>query len=340
VYKELLFERSGQGLKMIPVPDECSGLSFRELVQRVPRAVVLGISRGGELTLCPFPHERVEKTDHLVTFSRESAEVEEQTAEEGERMSLVPSPRPKNGTSLRSLLVLGWTRKVPAVLEELVQGGGEPLRVDVISTSEFAERSEELGAVAADPRLILQHERADYTVPNVLAARDLGKYDAVLLVGSDRLESGAESDARTIVGYEVLYSALPRSGPIPRIVIEMTDTDNAALLEDQDVEVLVSPQLLGRVLSQVALVPELCEVYDELFGAGGAELAIHPASEYGITGGGAIAFGTLREAVTRVGHVLLGALTADGRAVSLNPPPETPFFPASEVRVVVAVRED
>jgi ion channel POLLUX/CASTOR len=339
VYRELLFERSGQGLKVVPVPEGCVGLSFRELVQRLPRTVVLGVSRAGSPTLCPPPFMKLEKDDHLVTFSRESAEVEEGPDEEAERMSLVPSPRPRNGSTLKSLLVLGWTRKVPAVLEELTCTTGEPLHVDVISTSEFAERSEELGALAADPKLLLHHERADYTLPTVLASRDLSRYDAVLLVGSDRLESGAESDARSIVGYEVLVSCLPRSGAIPRVVIEMTDTDNAALLEEQDVEVLVSPQLLGRVLSQVALVPELCEVYDELFGAGGAELAIHPAAEYGIAGGGAIHFGALREAVTRVGHVLLGALTADGRAVSLNPPPETPFFPASEVRVVVAVRE-
>jgi hypothetical protein len=79
-------------------------------------------------------------------------------------------------------------------------------------------------------------------------------------------------------------------------------------------------------------------VYDDLFGAGGAELAIHRAAEYGIEGSGAISFGALRDSITRAGHVLLGAQTADGRSVSMNPPPETPFFPACDVRVVVAVR--
>jgi hypothetical protein len=339
VYRELLFERSGQRLMVVPAPPGCTGVRFAEVVKRLPRTVVLGVSRGGELTLCPPAAHMVEHNDHLVTFARESAEVSEAAEEDGERMSLVPYMRPSNGSQLKSLLVLGWTRKVPAVLEELVWSATERLRVDVISTSDFDERRAELGALASDAKLALHHERADYTIPDVLKTRDLAQYDAVLLVGSDRLESGAESDARSIVGFEVLLSVLKPGSPIPRVVIEMTDVDNAALLEELDVEVLVSPQLLGRVLAQVALVPELCAVYDELFGAGGAELAIHRAAEYGVDGPGTVTFGALRDAVSRAGHVLLGAQTADGRSVSLNPPPETPFLPAGEVRVVVAVRE-
>jgi hypothetical protein len=172
----------------------------------------------------------------------------------------------------------------------------------------------------------------------VVAASDVSKYDAVILVGSDRLESGAESGARTIVGYEVLRACMG-AGPRPRVVVELMDPENASLFDPNEVEVLVSPQLLGRVLAQVALMPELCAVYDELFGVGGAELSIHRASEYGLGGAGPIAFAALREAVTRSGHVLLGAQTEDGRAVSMNPPADTSFSPASSVRVVVAVRD-
>ena len=69
---------------------------------------------------------------------------------------------------------------------------------------------------------------ADYTVPGGAArAARPQRYDAVLLVGSDRLESGAESDARSIVGCEVLRSCLPNEVQKPRIVIELMDPDNA-----------------------------------------------------------------------------------------------------------------
>jgi hypothetical protein len=84
----------------------------------------------------------------------------------------------------------------------------------------------------------------------------------------------------------------------------------------------------------------LCAVYDDLFGAGGAELSVHPASEYGIDSDAPITFGALRVAAARMGHVLLGAQAEGERTINMNPPPSTPFECARDVRVVVAVRTE
>ena len=51
--------------------------------------------------------------------------------------------------------------------------------------------------------------------------------------------------------------------------------------------------------------PTVRRVHD-LFGAGGAELSVHDAREYGFDSAAPVRFGDLREASTRVGHVLLG----------------------------------
>jgi hypothetical protein len=342
VYRELLFERTGQHMQVVPLPEPLRGQLFAEAVRRMPGSVLLGVMRGTEPLLCPGPRFELLSGDQLVVFGRDGATLDPHAGEalprEAQRHTLVPSLRPEGGVQLQSLLVLGWTRKVPAVLEELLKGVEETLRVDVISTSELSERREELGGIADHPKLAMCHERADYTVPEVLRRRDLTPYDAVLLVGSDRLESGAESDARSLIGYEVLRSCLPATGAEPRVVIEVMDAENAALIGERRAETLVSPQMLGRVLAQIALTPDLCEVYDELFGAGGAELAIHRADEYGIEGRHPVSFATLREAVARSGDVLLGVQTREGRTVSLNPPPGAEFAPAAEVRVVVAIR--
>jgi hypothetical protein len=210
----------------------------------------------------------------------------------------------------------------------------------VISTIDRESLREDLAEAAAMPALDFNHVTADYTIPEVLRRFVPQSYDAVLLVGSDRLESGAESDARSIVGCEVLRTCLQGEPQRPRIVIELMDPDNAPLLEGQDVEVLVSPQLLGRTLAQVALIPELCSVYDDLFGTGGAELSVHGANEYGIDSDAPVSFGALRYAAARLGHVLLGAQADGDRVIAMNPPPETQFARGSEVRVVVAVRTE
>jgi len=309
-------------------------------VRSQERLAVLGMVRGGDLVMCPDPHFRVEAGDRLVCYGSENdAADEESTEEDEERGSIVPLERGRIDSGLRSLLVLGWTRKVPVVFEELCAGGAE-LQVTVISTLDSAERRQDLEESSPTQPLRVRHVNADYTIPDVLRAHALEQYDAVLLVGSDRLESGAESDARSIIGCEVLKSCLPRSGPKPRIVLELMDPDNARLFEDEDVDVLVSPQLLGRALAQIALVPELCAVYDDLFGAGGAELSVHHVREYGFDGFAPVRFAELREAAARVGHVLLGAQGDGDVMVSMNPSPDTVFVPASGVRVVAAVRAD
>jgi ion channel POLLUX/CASTOR len=341
VYRELLFEREGQRLSKTELPPALIGKTFHEAVRALSRIAVLGVVRAGDLTMCPEPYFHLLENDALIVFGREHDELHhDHEVLDAPRLSLVPFERARGAQTLSSLLILGWTRKVPMVLSELIQSCPNALQVKVLSTIDLESRKADLAAAENVPTLALDHVLADYTVPEVLKSFSPALYDAVLLVGSDRLESGAESDARSIVGCEVLRSCLVDQPRKPRIVIELMDPDNAPLLEQQEVEVLVSPQLLGRALAQVALVPDLCAVYDDLFGAGGAELSVHPASEYGIDTDAPIAFGALRVAAARMGHVLLGAQAEGDRSISMNPPPETELACARDVRVVVAVRTE
>lgn len=342
VYRELLFDRSGQRMFLRETPASFVGRPLRELVRSQPRLAVLGMVRMGELVMCPLPGIKLGAEDRLVCFGAETPEDEaEQTLDEDERGSMVPFDRGRIASELRSLLVLGWTRKVPTVFSELCAAGPQ-LNVTVISMVDVALRERDAGDSPSPENLSLQHVVADYTVPQALRAYAPEKYDAVLLVGSDRLESGAESDARSIVGCEVLKTVLHerRGERRPRIVIELMDSDNARLFDDDNIDVLVSPQLLGRVLAQIALVPELCAVYDDLFGAGGAELSVHYARDYGLGGDGAVTFAELREAAARVGHVVLGAQCDSDPVMRMNPLPSAPFAPARSVRVVAAVRAE
>jgi hypothetical protein len=310
-------------------------------VRALNRIAVLGVVRAGDLSMCPEPYLRLQEDDALIVFGREhDQQHHDSEVLEAPRLSLVPFERSRTTHGLRSLLVLGWTRKVPMVLSELVQSCPGSLEVKVLSTIDLDSRQKDLAEAQNVPSLVLDQVLADYTVPEVLKGFAPARFDAVLLVGSDRLESGAESDARSVIGCEVLRSCLVGEARRPRIVIELMDPDNGPLLEGHEVEALVSPQLLGRALAQVALVPDLCAVYDDLFGAGGAELSVHPASEYGIESDAPISFGALRVAAARMGHVLLGAQAEGERTINMNPPPATEFACARDVRVVVAVRTE
>ena len=68
------------------------------------------------------------------------------------------------------------------------------------------------------------------------------------------------------------------------VLAELMDPGNLTLFREQPVEVFVTPQIVSRILAQVALRPELGPVFDELFGPSGAEIDFHPAAEYGLGG--------------------------------------------------------
>jgi hypothetical protein len=132
-------------------------------------------------------------------------------------------------------------------------------------------------------------------------------YDHIVLVASDYYASYSQSDARTIVAYMLLEEVLAGRDPRPSIVVELMDSDNRALLDRRDVDVVVSPLVIGRVLAHVAVRPELHCAYNELLDAEGPCIEILDASAYDVTRG-EHSFKELSLGVEAYGDVLLGIL--------------------------------
>ncbi len=52
----------------------------------------------------------------------------------------------------------------------------------------------------------------------------------MVLLLSERLKSGAESDARAILGYLLLRKLMVEGSPAPPVLVELTDPDNIVIL--------------------------------------------------------------------------------------------------------------
>ena len=163
-------------------------------------------------------------------------------------------------------------------------------------------------------------------------------YDNVVFLGSDWLETQEESDARTIMGHLVLRNALGGLPEKPEILVDLMDADNVELFDDGISEVLVTPTIASHVLAQVALRRELNVVYEELFGAGGAEIFFRRVSDYGITGQ-EIALEQLTEKAARCGEIVLGIRAKSGE-VTLNPAADNSCILSELDDLIVLVRED
>lgn len=334
VYKELLSHHEGNNFYVRSEP-AWVGMTLAELSGRLPTSVCCGVVRreSGELVshLNPSGDFEIRESDALLLIAP--------TYEEAGRLGTVAAGESSSASASASLgrahslpskgasnvLVLGWSRKVPALLREMSTYGAAAFEVTVVSTRSVDSRRLELAAEGIDlPGVMCTHIEADFTQQEGLAAVDLERQDCILMMSSDRFGSGEEADARTIIAYLQLEGLLRAASMMPNLLIELSDPHNERLMGGRMGEVIISPLLLSHILAQVALRRELRVVFDDLFSAGGPEIAFRKLDDLGIEPAD-YAFEDLQGICRRHGETALGILhhdeveEGDGRRLELNP---------------------
>ena len=341
VYGELLTHGHGNEIYIRECP-ELRGKRLDQLPDAFPGAVLLGAVRkhGNSFRplLNPPPGFAPETDDRLVLLARSYAEAAAvgngNPAPPERRESFIPPPPRRR----QRILIMGWSHKLPALLHEFDQYERESFEIDVLSAVSLADRAADLDRYDLRLRRTgLRQLEGDYTIPSELARIGPAEYDNVVLLGSDWLPSGYESDARTILGYMLLRELLPPTGG-PEVLVELLDPENVRLFRRRPGEVLISPLILSHMLAQVALRRELRAVFDELFGPAGAEISFRPATDY-LDGGREVTFREIQHAVVMRGHIALGlrrdAESADAGGLRLNPPRDQRWSVAEGDEVVV-----
>ncbi len=348
VYGELLAQGEGNEI-YLPEAGSLVGTPVGHLAAAFPRGVVLGLVRpdGDRIRplLAPDPALVVEEGDRIVTLARRWTDVQP----EARRAPAPPEPAPgiasPEGPAAappnppgeapprpRRVLLLGWSPKVPALLREFATYREEAWEVAVFSRVEASRRAhllERQGVESILPRV--RHLEGDLTVHTELLRANPMEYDGIVLLGGDTHRSGEEADARTLLGALLLQELAGRRERSPTLLVEFLDPANERLLSRGPSEVLVTPILVSHVLAQVALRRELRAVFDELFTAGGPEIAFVPAEGYGLSG--EVSFREMQRVAGARGGVALGVRPPGGPPV-LNPGREA-RHPADGSQVVV-----
>ncbi|MEX2530508.1 MAG: ion channel DMI1 [Gemmatimonadota bacterium] len=350
VYNELLSQGDGneiylpEGAPLAGVPVEALGGAF-------PRGVVLGILRSDGSAIRPYlnpgPGLTVEEDDRIVLLARSFADTQG-PAQGSPRLRERGTPgtlRPRQGA--RRVLILGWSQKAPALLNELATYEDESIQVDLFTSVPIERRRSSLERQGVDAEAVgLRHIEGDFAVHAELAKLHPMEYDNILLMGSDSLRTGQEADARTILGALLLREMARTHEHPPSILAELLDPQNVSLLDRGAIEVMVSPILVSHVLAQVALRRELRVVFEELLTAGGAEVVFRPPSHFGLTGRGG--FEQIQDAAAARGETALGVRVPrrgqdrNGWDLTLNPDRGTSwnFDGASEVVALATYPEE
>lgn len=185
---------------------------------------------------------------------------------------LVPPP-----PTVRKVLIFGWSNKALALLNEMVLASETQFTIVNVSTAPVTERQQLFSEYQSNPAT--QHDiqwlQADYTAAAVMRQLQPEHYDSVIFFSSDRITSGEEADARSIVAFMMLDYLLSdiAEAERPQQMVELHDPSNAHYVLQQH-EVLVSSVVISHVLAQVAVYPQLRAVYEELLSASGARLAV------------------------------------------------------------------
>ncbi|MBR9988124.1 MAG: ion channel DMI1 [Gemmatimonadetes bacterium] len=333
VFGELLTHGRGNEIYLREAA-ELEGRRIHDARMVFPRAILLGVVRtdGSRLLslLNPPAGTVIAADDRLVLLARSLRDTASAPIEpSADDLPEVRRIRAATPAGAMRVLILGWSHKVPALLREFDSYRDEDFVIDVVSTTPVSRRESALQRhdFTAHNIAVTQIE-GDFTTPSILLRADPNSYDSIVLLGSDRLGSGEESDARSILAYLLLRELLPAE-PRPNVLVELLDPGNMALFRRRRGEVIVSPLILSHMLAQVALRRELRAVFEELFGPGGPEIIFRPPVDYGLQNG-AVTFAQIERAAGMHGDVALGvrlhAIEAGlSGGVALNPPRDRTF---------------
>ncbi|HSC85863.1 MAG TPA: hypothetical protein VLC09_01280 [Polyangiaceae bacterium] len=308
IFDELLAQPDGHRLYVSPA-QRLVGRSVEELAHLIPQAVVLGILRDGLPIANPRPDEVVVEGDRLITLA---SDLRDTTRFELDAQVMIPTDVVEREIEIvdepRRVLLLGWSRKVPALIDALGSGELEAAQIDIFALTPIVERERLIHRMCPHRRAALvRHFEGDMTSRRDLGHLEFGEYDHVILVASDRFETDAESDARTILGWLTLEELLERSHDFrrPRISVEILRSENAELLQRRELTVVQSAAIPSLLLTQVCLYRELHAVFDDIVRPGGAEIRIVKATLLGLARG-SYRFVELQNRAQRAGLTLLG----------------------------------
>ncbi|MET9482875.1 NAD-binding lipoprotein [Streptomyces sp. NPDC006638] len=323
-----------------------SGAPFGTALLGHADSCVIGLlTPRGRTLLNPPADTVITPGSRLIVLARDEAGTRPEDCRHLVDPSVIAGDRPPPESPAR-LLMLGWNRRAPLVVEQLRQtarpgsvldvvtdrslpGPREPEAETVAATEAKVEAEAVAVAVAAQEadRLAVRFRSAPLSRPETLLGLDLAPYDGLVVLGPDPGDGPDRPDDWTLVTLLALRLLEERAGGRElRVVSELTDDRNRPLAPvDPGSDVIVSGELTGLLMAQIAQNHHLAPVFDELFAAEGSLLCLRPAGTYVRTGCEAT-FATVVAAARDRGECAIGYRRHDRRmsapdyGVRLNPP--------------------
>ncbi|WP_320775584.1 CASTOR/POLLUX-related putative ion channel, partial [Streptomyces sp. CRN 30] len=300
-----LLDFSGAEFHLFDVP-EAAGLPFEELALRRPEVCAVGLVRpDGRAVLTPAPGTLVQPGDRLVAVAHDgrSAPLDARRAPVDDS-AMAPArawPEPP-----ARMLLLGWNRRAPLVVETLRRTLRPGSLLDIVAGPGTGTAETHVPRSRGTAGLRVEHHLFDLDRPDSLTGLDVAGYDSVIVLGADHDGGPVRPDDRTLLTLLILRSVAEATGRVPAVVAELCDIRSRAVVPaGPDTDVVVRGELTALLLAQIAHRPGLTAVFEELFDTRGGALALHPAERY-VRPGREASFSTVIAAALRRGECAIG----------------------------------
>lgn len=353
IYLELFSHRVGQSFYLHRDPS-LAGQLVSQIRSRFPQACFCGLirSQGDDFTAMLNPTADVILTadDAVLLLAADYQQAQrrlpsnpDQVVQENYRQLHQPARmqrKTEQKNQQKTILIAGWSRKIPALLREFTSYRHDQYHITIMSSRTVAEREQLLAAENLHhPAMTLKHIVAEVTNEIEWQHLLLANFDSIVLMSSDRLGSGEEADARSIVGYLQLENLLQHAKKQPQLLLEFSDPSNERLLGHRAGEVIISPLMLSHLLVHVALRRELLVAINDLFSAGGPEISFRSLADYKLQPG-TTSFGSIRQQAWDRSEIALGIYyatppSAATKPLQLNPDLSQPLQLKQEDLIVV-----
>ncbi|MET7887829.1 NAD-binding lipoprotein [Streptomyces avermitilis] len=211
------------------------------------------------------------------------------------------------------LLLLGWNRRAPLVVDQLRRTARQGSVLDVITDRAVPGPAQEPETGGA--RLAVRFQSAALSRPETLLGLDLAPYDGLIVLGPEPGDGPDRPDDRTLVTLLALRLLEERTGREMRVITELTDDRNRPLAPvNPGSDVIVSGELTGLLLAQIAQSRHLAPVFDELFSAQGSTICLRQAGHY-VRVGSDTTFATVVAAARDRGECAIGYRRHDRRVI-------------------------
>ncbi|MGW7437008.1 CASTOR/POLLUX-related putative ion channel [Streptomyces sp. NPDC054849] len=332
-----------------------AGRTFGEALLAFTTSSVVGLLHAdGRVALNPEPGTTIGASDRILLVSEDDDTAVPADASSCVDEDAIVTASPRTPLTER-LLLLGWNRRAPLIVEQLDQFVSPGSTLDVVALGDDATMRAASGIAGARSRLEVAFHGGDITDPGVLAKLDVPSYDSVIVIGETGLrptappvlgpaarageatwaatwaagesegETGAGTDDRTLVTLLHLRAIGDAVQRELSLTTEMSDDGNRLLAPAREgADFIVSGRLISLLMTQISESSYLADVFEELFGAHGNELYLKPVSDY-VRTDREVAFATLVESARRRGECAVGyrlrsqAATGPAYGVRLNP---------------------